>query len=303
MNTSPNNSLLCPGCRKLISRDEPTCPYCGMTRPGSKLKANWWTQGLQSPESLIKAIVYANVGFYILSLLLDPRGFRLSMNPMAFLSPSSESLLLLGATGDIPISGHRSARLIAELKLLDLSNSSYIIFLMRWCTLISANYLHGSLLHIVFNMLVLRQIGLLAIREFGTHRMLIIYTLSGAGGFWVSYVAGVPFTIGASAAVCGLIGAVLYFGKSRGGVYGNLVYRQIGGWAVGLLIIGFLPGINNWGHGGGFLFGLLLAYLLGYQEKRPERFGHKAVAGICALATLIVLSGSALFGAYYTYLG
>ncbi len=289
MNTSPNNSLLCPGCRKLISRDEPACPYCGMPRPGSRLKANWWTQGLQSPEHLIKAIVYANAGFYLLALLLDPRGFRLSMNPMEFLSPASNALFILGATGRYPID--------------QIWPGITGIPGMGWLTLLTANYLHGSLLHILFNMLVLRQIGLLAIREFGTHRMLIIYTLSGAGGFWVSYVAGVPFTIGASAAVCGLIGAVLYFGKSRGGVYGNLVYRQIGGWAVGLLIIGFLPGINNWGHGGGFLFGLLLAYLLGYQERRPERFGHKAVAGICALVTLIVLSGSALFGVFYTYLG
>jgi len=289
MNTNPNNSLLCPGCRKLISRDEPACPYCGMTRPGSRLKANWWTQGLQSPEHLIKAILYANVGFYILALVLDPRGFRLSMNPMEFLSPSSNALFILGATGRYPID--------------QIWPGMTGIPGLGWLTLLTANYLHGSLLHIVFNMLVLRQIGLLAIREFGTHRMLIIYTLSGAGGFWVSYIAGVPFTIGASAAVCGLIGAVLYFGKSRGGVYGNLVYRQIGGWALGLLIIGFLPGINNWGHGGGFLFGLLLAYLLGYQEKRPERFGHKAAAGISALVTLIVLSGSALFGVYYTYLG
>ena len=64
MTNDRNNALLCPGCRKLISRDEPTCPHCGLARPGSRLKANWWTQGLQSPELLIKAIIYANVGFY-----------------------------------------------------------------------------------------------------------------------------------------------------------------------------------------------------------------------------------------------
>jgi rhomboid protease GluP len=288
MSDNRNNALLCPGCRKLISRDESTCPHCGLPRPGSRLKANWWTQSLQSPETLIKAIIYVNVGFYILALMLDLRGFRLSMNPLNFLSPASNTLFILGATGRYPIE--------------QIWPGIFGIPGIGWLTLLTANYLHGSLLHILFNMLVLRQIGFLAIREFGTYRMLLIYTLSGMGGFGVSYVAGVPFTIGASAAVCGLIGALIFFGKSRGGVYGNLVYRQIGGWAVGLLIIGFLPGINNWGHAGGFLSGLALAYLLGYQERRRETFSHKAAAGLCALASVLVLSWSALFGIYYTYL-
>ena len=151
-------------------------------------------------------------------------------------------------------------------------------------------------------MLVLRQIGLLTIREFGINRMLLIYILSGMGGFLLSYLAGVSFTIGASAAICGLIGAMIYFGKVRGGVYGNLVYRQIGGWAIGLLIIGFLPGINNWGHAGGFLTGVGLALLMGYQEKRRETYGHKALAGICVLVTAAILVWSAGFGVFYTYL-
>jgi len=112
----------------------------------------------------------------------------------------------------------------------------------------------------------------------------------------------VSFRCGASAAICGRSGAMICFGKGRGGVYGNLVYRQIGGWAIGLLIIGFLPGINNWGHAGGFLTGIGLAFLLGYQEKRRETYGHKALAGICVLVTAAVLAWSAGFGVFYTYL-
>ena len=288
MTNKPPQALLCPGCRKLISRDEPICPYCGMKHPGSRLKANWWTQRVQSPDGLIKAIIYTNVGFYILALLLDPRGFGFSMNPMNFLSPSSNSLFILGATGRYPIDQ------------IWPGITGYMA--VGWLTLLTANFLHGSLLHILFNMLVLRQIGFLTIREFGLYRMVLIYILSGVGGFLVSYLAGVPFTIGASAAVSGLIGAMIYFGKARGGVYGNLVYRQIGGWAVGLLIIGLLPGINNWGHCGGFLTGLGLAFIVGYQERRRETFAHKAAAGICVMVTLIVLVWSAGFGVYYTYL-
>ena len=289
MNQPRNNALLCPGCRKLISRDVPVCPHCGMKHPGSRLKANWWTQQLQSPDGLIKAIIATNVVFYVLALLLNPKGFGFSMNPLNFLSPASNTLFILGATGRYPIDQIWPG--ITGLPGIG------------WLTLLSANFLHGSLLHILFNMLVLRQIGYLTIREFGTYRMLTIYLLSGVGGFLLSYLAGVAFTIGASAAVCGLIGALIYFGKSRGGVYGNLVYRQIGGWVVGLVLIGLMPGINNWGHAGGFITGMALAFLMGYQERRPETFGHKAAAGLCTLATAAVLAAAAGFAIFYTLAG
>ena len=77
-------------------------------------------------------------------------------------------------------------------------------------------------------------------REFGVYRMFAIYTLSGIVGFWISYLAGVYLTIGASASVCGLVGAILYYGKSRGGVYGKQLYRQIAVWVVFLFIFGLL---------------------------------------------------------------
>ncbi len=302
MNKPRPNSLLCPNCRKLISSDEPRCPYCGISRPGSLLKANWWTRGFNDPDRLIAAIIGINIGFYILSLLLEPQVEMLSLNPMNFGRPSGGSLSLLGATGHMIIDGtFMTARLKSELQLLGATNSPLLIFTLRWLTLISANYLHGSLLHIIFNMLVLRQIGGLAAREYGPYRMFAIYALSGVAGFGVSYLAGVPLTIGASAAVCGLIGAMVYFGRDRGGAYGNFIYRQIGGWAVGLFIIGFLPGINNWGHGGGFVAGWGLAMLLGYQEKVRESLFHKTLAGICALATALTLSAMSLYAVFYVW--
>ena len=292
MNRSRPSSLLCPNCRKLISSDEAACPYCGLSRPGSPLKANWWTSGFNDPERIIGVVIGVNVGLYLLSLVLNLREASFSINPMAFLSPSSSSLSLLGATGRIPI----------DRVLLEVSGIEAIDRALRWLTLISANYLHGSLLHIIFNMLVLRQIGTLTAREYGAYRMFAIYTLSGICGFWVSYLAGVVLTIGASAAVCGLIGAMVYFGRDRGGAYGNFIYRQVGGWAVGLFIIGFLPDINNWGHGGGFVAGWGLAMLLGYQEKSRETLLHKALAGICALVTVATLTVMTLFALIYVWL-
>jgi rhomboid protease GluP len=169
---------------------------------------------------------------------------------------------------------------------------------------VSANYLHGGILHILFNMLAFRQIARLVLQEYGAYRMLILYTLSGVAGFLVSYLAGVRFTIGASAAVCGLIGATLYYGKSRGGVYGQAIFRQIGGWALGLFLFGLLvPGINNWGHGGGIFTGVILGFLLGYQERVRESLFHKILAGVCVGLTLLILGWAVVSGIYYGVLG
>jgi rhomboid protease GluP len=139
-------------------------------------------------------------------------------------------------------------------------------------------------------MVALRQLAVVVNREFGVYRMLVIYTLGGVIGYWISYLAGIAFTIGASASVCGLVGAILYYGKSRGGIYGRNLYRQIAVWVVFLFIFGLLvPGINNWGHGGGILAGIGLGYLLGYQERKRENLFHKILAGACAVATVLVL--------------
>ena len=289
MQRKPSNSLLCPNCRKLISADEAACPHCGLARPGARWKRGQWLYAFKDTDTLLRLIIGINVIFYLLAIAFNPRGAFLTLNPLTFLAPAGRTLLLLGATGRLPIDG---------LLLRPIAGWPVVDQLLRWSTLLTANYLHGSLLHILFNMLVLRHIGLLAGREFGAGRMFVIYTLSGICGFAVSYLAGVAFTIGASAAVCGLIGAMIYYGKSRGGVYGNLIYRQIGGWAIGLLLIGLLPGINNWGHGGGFVAGLGLAWLLGYQEQRRESFQHRALAGVCALATTLSLGGSLLYAAF-----
>jgi rhomboid protease GluP len=201
---------------------------------------------------------------FILSVVMNPTSTGFSMNPFGFLSPGDRSLLLLGATGRIPIDQFH-----------------------RWWTVLSANYLHGSILHILFNMMALNQIGPFILQEYGGFRTVSIFTISGVGGYLVSYVAGIPFTLGASGAVCGLIGAALYYGKSRGGTFGQMIYRQVGGWALGIFIFGFLvPGINNWAHGGGLICGVLTGSLMGYQERIAENFYHKVVAGICLVATL-----------------
>jgi len=281
MPDNQRKSILCPHCSKLISAAERSCPHCGVSRPGARWKNLPITRGLLQSDQLIKTIIYANVGMYLISLLMNPTRMGLSANPFMFLSPSNGALLLLGSTGTIPIDqGH------------------------RWWTLVSANYLHGGILHIVFNMIALYQIGPLVLREYGANRLIGLYTLGGIFGFLVSYFAGVRLTLGASAAVCSLIGASLYYGKSRGGAYGQAIYKQISGWVLVLFLFGFLvPGINNWGHGGGIVGGIILGYFLGYQERNRENFFHKGLAGVCVVLTVAVLTWATLSSVYYRFLG
>jgi len=270
------NSMLCPNCRRLISRDEAVCPYCQTGRPGS-----WWKGGLLGASfgwgRSVEYIIYANVAMYLLALLISPRQVGLTSSPFDLLAPGISALQRLGATGTVAILRQH-----------------------HWWTLLAANYLHGSLLHILFNMLALRQLGPLVVREYGASRMVVIYTLAGVLGFVVSVLAGVRFTIGASAAVCGLMGAILYYGKSRGGAYGQAIYSQVGAWAVGILVFGFMfPGINNWGHGGGMAAGVVLGYLLGYQERYREGLGHRGLAFACAVITVLVLAWATLNGLFF----
>ena len=278
-NNNQKSSLLCPSCRKLISRSAEVCPLCGLNRPTSRFKNNIFISGISDGDQLVKTIIALNIIMFILSIIIDPRLGSLNFSPFNFLSPSNQSLLVLGSTGTIPV-----------------------FQLHRWWSLMAANYLHGGLLHILFNMLAIRQLAPLVIREFGINRMIILYTLGGVGGFFLSTLAGVRFTIGASAALCSLIGALLYYGKSRGGVYGQNIFSQVGGWALSIGIFGFMvPGINNWGHGGGMLAGALLGYFLGYTEKNKEKFSHKLLAMICLAATCLILLWACMNGILFLF--
>lgn len=277
MANSQRKSILCPNCKKLISASESKCPFCGTSRPASWWKNNFWTRGFGNPNQFVKTLITVNVGMYIISLLFNPRATGLSMNPLTFLSPSDTSLLLLGATGTVPIDKYH-----------------------RLWTLISASFLHGGILHIFFNMAAFRQLATVVNREFGVYRMFAVYTIGGVFGFLISYLAGIAFTIGASASVCGLIGALLYYGQSRGGIYGKTLYRQVFTWVIFLFIFGLIvPGINNWGHGGGILAGIVAGYLLGYQEKKRESIFHKILAAACAVVTLTVLVWAVGTSVYY----
>src|SRR4029077_1966416 len=146
------------------------------------------------------------------------------------LVPSDRALFLFGMSGAVPV---------------------YV--LGHWWTLLSASWLHGSLLHIVFNMMWVRDLGPAMADIIGPSRTVIIYTVAGVCGFLLSSVVGVPLTMGASASIFGLLGAMVHYGRKSGS---SLIGSQAMRYALILFVLGFLMrGVDNFAHAGGFAGG------------------------------------------------
>jgi len=231
-----------------------------------------------SGTKIIRTIIFTNVFFFIISLILSGSKLKLTLHPLTALTPSTDSLISLGASGTIPVDYHHA-----------------------WWSFVTANFLHGSLLHILFNMLAFNQVASLISTVYGKYRMYIIFIISGVSGFMLSYLTGTQLTIGASAAICGLIGATLYYGKSRGGFLGDAIYRQTIGLVIFIVVFGILiPNIDNMGHGGGFISGIFLAWLLGYNEKKKENKYHFVLSVTLMIITVFILIWSLL--SYKSYI-
>ena len=154
-----------------------------------------------------------------------------------------------------------------------------------------AIYLHGSLLHILFNLLWIHQLAPAVEGAYGRSRLIVIFTVAGVLGFVVSNWIGIPFTIGASGSIFGLFGAMVHYGRTRGGTFGVMVFRQYGQWALVLFVFGFLmAGVNNFAHAGGFIGGYLAAMLLGYGDLQREQPAHHLAATACILLTALSFS-------------
>ena len=257
-------SIPCPNCHKLISSQSAKCIYCGIRRPGLFLATPILGNLIRGETSFVDGIVLFCFMLYLLSIALDiPSALKFG-GIFGILSPSTASLYKVGLGGAYPLQQG------------------------RWWTLITATYLHGSILHILFNMLWLRQIGFWVEDLFGPSRFLIIYTLAGLVGSLVSTIAGTQAFVGASGAIMGLFGAMIYYGRNRGGTLGSAIFRQVLIWAGIAFVLGLvMPGIDNWGHAGGFVGGFLVAMLLGYQEKKRQTLWQH-IGATLALAGIAV---------------
>ncbi|QPC46875.1 rhomboid family intramembrane serine protease [Mangrovibacillus cuniculi] len=139
----------------------------------------------------------------------------------------------------------------------------------EWWRLVTPVFLHIGFLHLVMNSLGLYFIGTLVEQIFGKWRFLFIYLLAGVGGTAASFAFTDGISAGASGAIFGLFGALLYFGLAKP----RLFFRTMG-MNVLLVIainiaIGFtLPGIDNAGHLGGLLAGFLASGTVKIPNKK-----------------------------------
>jgi rhomboid protease GluP len=237
-------------------------------------------RGFQDEGAFAQLVLWVCGALYLASLAADFEGVRTG-GMMSFLSPSVESLFLFGASGAVPVFGFG-----------------------RWWTVLSAPWLHGGVLHILFNLYWVRSLAPGTAHLYGTGRTVIIYVASAVTGFLASSVAGAflpflpsflrgaGFTVGASAPILGLLGALLHYGRRAGSSH---VGQQAKSLAIILLIFGFImPGVDNWAHLGGLGGGYLTAKLL--DPRKPERGDHLLIALGCLIASGLAILASVAEG-------
>ncbi len=266
-------SVVCSSCGRLVGVNDERCFNCGK-----------WNPGLWGYAPALNRLA-GNIGFMEIVLgacsLLFLLSYAYAPQPMSgifnLLSPKGEALYRFGASGLVPV-----------------------FYSGRWWTVLSAGWLHGSLLHIAMNMWCLKSLVPVVAELYGTSRLVIIYTASSVAGFaltsTVGYLTGGRFgaglTIGASAALLGLCGALIYYGRRSGS---SMVTQQIVQWVVIIFVIGFfLPVIDNFAHLGGLAGGYVAARWL--DPLRGETPAHGIAALACLAATVLALVVSFLTG-------
>jgi rhomboid protease GluP len=259
---------MCPNCRAFITTDDKVCPYCGLQQGPRAIdqRAPADILGGLIPHARFTTmmILLVNTGMYIATLLYSMRANR-------------------GGGMDIDVD-----------TLLDFgAKYAHAIFYEgQWWRLITAGFLHGGILHILMNSWVLFDLGVQVEETYGTSRYLVFYFVATVGGFLASswWAPRVP-SIGASAGIFGLIGAMIAHGVRDKSAYGSAVRSVYTRWALYGLAMGFLPffAIDNAAHIGGVTSGFVIAYLAGTPRltRVVETFWRVAaglVLGITALA-------------------
>jgi rhomboid protease GluP len=258
----------------LVGVDDDSCYNCGRRNPGLWGYAPA-LRSLGQDLGFVPFVIGSCIIVYVLMLVFS-RGQMSGAGLFSFGSPQQAALFLFGASGAGPV-----------------------VAAGRWWTILSAGWLHAGILHIFLNMMAVRQLAPAIADLYGPGRMVIIYVLSSAAGFALSTAAfflpvfrGAYFTVGASAAIAGLIGAVLAYGHRSGSTQARAYAMQ---YIVMLVIMGFLlPGIDNYAHLGGFGGGYFVAKFL--DPLKPERIDHMAMALGCLVLSLLSIVFSFVHG-------
>jgi rhomboid protease GluP len=269
-------SVVCPSCGSLVGVNDATCYQCGRRNPGMWGFAPL-VRSLGQDLGFGPLIIGGCAILFVLSLLLS--GGQVGMGGLGdFLSPSPAATFLLGASGGVPV-----------------------FVLGHWWTIFSAGWLHGGLIHIVMNLLWVRQLAPVVADVYGPGRAIIIYVMSSAAGFILSSIAffypigpfqGAQLTVGASAPIFGLLGALVCYGRMGGS---SMINAQAKSYALMLFLFGLIiPRVDNFAHAGGFIGGYLVARWL--NPFKTERLDHLIWAVVLLLVTLVSILASVLTG-------
>jgi len=231
---------MCPNCRAFITSDDKVCPYC-QAQVGERVmdrRAPSDVLGGLIPHQrfVTMLILLINTGLYVATMLRNQQ-----QGGAGFGDPSIQTLVDFGA-----------------------KYAPYIYYRGEWWRLITAAFLHGGLLHILMNSWVLFDLGPQVNDAFGTPRFLSIYFVSSVTGYLASLYWSPAVSIGASAGLCGLIGAMIALGtRYRSSAIGAM-RRQYIQWMIYLVIFGLvIPNVDNAAHLGGLAGGFVVAYAAG----------------------------------------
>jgi rhomboid protease GluP len=261
---------MCPNCRAFITTDDKVCPYCDL-RLGPRAADQ------RSPVDVLGGLIphhrfttmmilLVNTGLYIATVIYSMRGSR-------------------GGGFDLDSN-----------TLFDFGGKFEIFMTGQWWRLVTAGYLHAGLLHIGMNMWVLFDLGVQVEEVYGTSRYLVFYFLATVGGFLASsWWDPNVLSIGASAGIFGLIGAMIALGLRDRSAYGAMIRSVYTRWALYGLALGILPSLfgisfmDNAAHIGGVTTGFAVAYVAG-----TPRLSNRATEGFWKIAAGVVLALTAL---------
>jgi rhomboid protease GluP len=234
---------MCPNCRAFITSHDKVCPYCNervgpraveRRDPGAILGGF-----IPHARFVTMIILTINFGLYLATVVFSQRGGEGG----GFFNVDGRTLYAFGAKLREAIVGEG-----------------------EWWRLVTAGFLHGGLLHIGMNSWVLFDLGAQVEELYGASRLIVIYFLATVSGFLLSTLWTSSLSVGASAGIMGLIGAMIALGvHNRHSPAGAAVHGMYIRWAVYMLIFGLLPGlhIDNAAHIGGLAAGFGVAYLAG----------------------------------------
>ena len=242
---------ICPACRALVGANESRCPFCGesisaFNRIGVKRVTSGLTGGFTGglASSLVPDITYTWTLVAINFIM-----FGISM--------------VGAARAGAPLGGLMG---IPGNTLFDLgSNYGPAVIYGQYWRLITGAFLHGNLIHLLFNIFVLADVGAAVEDMYGSTRFIVLYLWTLICGSLASFWWRYPFNnmVGASGAIFGLFGVMIAYGYRRRTGMAEQIRSMYTRWAIYGLVFGLLmPGVDNAAHLGGLAGGLLFGYFI-----------------------------------------